>query len=29
MRWNMGDNHGVASFVAQLQHVANSMDLGD
>jgi hypothetical protein len=29
MRWNVGDNHGVAAFVAQLQHVTNSMDLGD
>jgi hypothetical protein len=29
VRRNMGNNHGVASFVAQLQHVANTMDLGD
>jgi hypothetical protein len=29
MWWNVGDDHSVASFVAQLQHVADSMDLGD
>jgi hypothetical protein len=29
MWWNVGDNHGVAAFVAQLQHVTNTMDLRD
>ena len=29
MWWNVGDNHGVVALVAQLQHVTDSMDLGD
>src|SRR6266542_1504588 len=29
MRWNVGDNHRVVSFVPQLEHVADAMDLGD
>jgi hypothetical protein len=29
MRWNVSNDHGVAAFVAQLEHVTDSMDLGD
>jgi hypothetical protein len=29
MWWNMGDDHSVAPVIAQLQHVTDSMDLGD
>jgi hypothetical protein len=29
MWWDVGEDHSVAPFVAQLQYVADSMDLGN
>src|SRR5207302_9704561 len=27
--WNMGDDYGIVAFIAQFQHVTDSMDLRD
>jgi hypothetical protein len=29
MRRNVSDNHRIVALIAQLEHVADSMDLGD